>query len=317
MTAPPPYLAIADALRRRIESGDLAPGALLPSTRALAREHDVALATAAHALRTLANEGLVQGVPRFGTIVTKPRGRGARPTREVASAPRGQADAAPGAELSRERIVQAAMAIADREGLSALSLRGVAAKLDVPVMSLYRHVKSKEELLRELIDAALGEARLPDVVPAGWRAQLEVAARAQWATFRRHPWLARLMSLSRPQALASAIAHAEWILRALEGHGLDAAARMRMHIILFGFVQGLAVNLETEGDLASETGMTEDDWMRTQHEGFAALAASGRFPVFAALLGELQGGFDLDFDQVFELGLATLLDGFTRVLEGA
>jgi AcrR family transcriptional regulator len=256
-----------------------------------------------HALRTLANEGLVQGVPRFGTIVSRRRGRAH--TRDVPAS----------TELSRQRIVQAAMEIADREGLPALSLRGVASKLDVPVMSLYRHVKSKDELLLALTDSALAEARLPDVIPAGWRPQLEVAARVQWNGFRRHPWLARLMSITRPHPLPSAIAHAEWILRALDGHGLDAATRMRMHITLFGFVQGIAVNLETEADLAGSTGMTDDEWMQTQLAAFDALATSGHFPVFAAVLAELDDGFDLDFDEIFELGLSTLLDGFARVLE--
>jgi DNA-binding transcriptional regulator YhcF (GntR family) len=309
MAVTPSYLVIAAALRSQIASGELAPGALVPSTRALARQWNVALATAVHALRTLANEGLVQGVPRFGTVVAKARGRAGRMSKEPKEEPAGAR-----AELSRGRIVATALKIADNEGINALSLRGVASKLDVPVMSLYGHVKSKEELVRALTDSALGEAELPDVAPAGWRQQLELAARAMWQAFRQHPWLARSMSLSRPEPIANAIAYAEWMLRALDDFGLDAPTRMRLHITLFGFVQGIGVNLETEADARGTTGLTEDDWMQTRLADFDEIARSGKFPAFAATLGELAEGFDLDFDQIFELGLSALLDGFARIL---
>ena len=64
-----PYQRIAESLRARIESGQLRPGDRVPSTRALARKWKVALATAAHALSALADEGLVTTAPRVGTIV--------------------------------------------------------------------------------------------------------------------------------------------------------------------------------------------------------------------------------------------------------
>ena len=308
MSKVPAYLEIAAALRAQIAAGDLRPGAPVPSTRALAREWKVALATAAHALRTLASEGVVEGVPRYGTIVARTRSRTARAANDSGHEPARAA-------LTRERIVAAAMLIADREGLASVSLRGVAAKLDASVMSLYRHVKSKEELFRALVDVALGESVLPESPPPGWRAQLELVARREWAAFRQHPWLARVMSISRPEPLASSIAYAEWMLRALDGHGLDAVTRMQMHITLFGFVQGIAVNLETEAEARGDTGMTDDEWMQTRLPDFAALAASGRFPFFAAVLRELDPGFDLSFDDLFELGLRALLDGFAHVID--
>lgn len=300
----PPYLRIAAALRRRIAEGELAVGDRLPSTRALAREWSVALATAAHALRTLQLEGRVRAVPRVGTVVAP----------APASAPARSPGRGRDGELGRDRVVAAAIAVADHEGIGALTLRGVAAKLDAPVMSLYRHVGSKAELVRLMTDTAIGEEKLPPSPPPGWRAQLEVAARLQWKMLRKHPWLARLMGLSRPSPLPNAIAHAEWVLRALDGHGLDAAERMRLHMIVFGFVQGIAVNLETEADAASETGMTDDQWIETQMGAFGALARSGRYPAFAAVLAELHTGFEPDFDLLFELGLGALLDGFARRL---
>jgi DNA-binding transcriptional regulator YhcF (GntR family) len=304
MSIEPPYLRIAAVLRRRIRSGELGPGAKVPSTRELAREWNVALATAAHALKALADEGLVRGVPRSGTVVA---GTGSSPKRAVAR----DRDS----DLSRERIVDIAIALADAEGLNALSLRGVAAKLRAPVMSLYRHVANKDELLDLMADNVLGEERLPSARPRGWRAQLEIAAHKQWRVLRRHPWLARLMSITRPKPLPNALYHADWILGALDHHGLDASTRMELHILLHAYIQGLAVNLEVEAEAAGETGLSDDDWMQTQVGAFHALAASGRYPAFASTLKELDADFDLRFEALFERGLKALLDGFERIIE--
>jgi DNA-binding transcriptional regulator YhcF (GntR family) len=296
----PPYQRIAHSLRRRIESGHLRPGDRVPSTRAIARKWGVALATAAHALGVLNSEGLIRTVPRAGTV--------------VANGPSKTASRAL-PDLTRGRIVEAAMAIADAEGLAAVSLRGVASRLGAPVTSLYRHVDGKEELLRAMTDSALGEGVLPERPPPGWRAQLELAARMHWSILRRHPRLGRTMSITRPTPLASAIAYADWILRALDGLGVDAATRMRLHIVLHAFIQGMAVNLEAEADAASETGMNDSEWMDTQLDAFTALAATGRYPAFAAVLNELDAGFELDLEALFELGLGSILDGFARIFE--
>ena len=78
-TGEPPYQRIAAELRRRIERGELRPGERVPSTRQLAREWGVALATAAHALRQLAKERLVRSLPRAGTVVASPSPRLAAP----------------------------------------------------------------------------------------------------------------------------------------------------------------------------------------------------------------------------------------------
>ncbi|NVB82431.1 MAG: GntR family transcriptional regulator [Kofleriaceae bacterium] len=296
-----PHLRIAADLRRRIESGELVPGARVPSTRELATRWKVATATAAHALRLLTNEGLVHAKPRSGTVVS-----GVRPR-----------TSAPGhGELSRERVTAAALEIADAEGLAALSIRGLAARLDTSAMSLYRHVRNKHELITLMTDAALGEEALPATPPHGWRAQLELGARHEWRIFKRHPWLARVVHISRPSPMPNALALADWVMRALDGSALRAPAKLQVHVVLHSFIQGLAVNLEAEAQAIGDTGITEEDHMRMNEAKFAALADSGRFPYFAKMMHGISSSFELDIDALFELGLARLLDGFTPLVEG-
>ena len=270
----------------------------MPSTRDLARIWKVANATAAHALGVLAREGLVEARPRSGTVVS-----GARP--------------ADGRALSRDRVIAAALAIADEEGLAALSIRGLAAKLKSPTMSLYRHVRSKTELVALMTDAALGEEALVEPPPRGWRAQLEHAARLEWQVFRRHPWLAQVLHISRPSPMPNALAFANWVMRALDPTPLDAASKLRLHVLLHGFTQGMAVNLDAEAQAVGETGVSEHEYMRRQEASFAALAATGRYPYFAKLMREMPREFEIEIDDLFERGLAALLDGFTPMLDGA
>lgn len=282
-----PYQRIANELRRRIESGQLKPGAKVPSTRALAMKWKVAPVTAAHALKTLAHEGLIEARPRSGNVVT------------------GSAK-----ELSRARIVGAAIRIADEQGLSALSIRAVAAAVNAPAMSLYRHVGNKEQLLALMTDEVLGE-RPSEPKLKGWRAMLEWGARLEWKAMKKHPWLARVVHISRPSAMPNAAWMANWVMRALDGTTLKETEKLQLHVTLHAFVQGVAVNVEAEAQAVGDTGMSEDDHMSVEQAKFEKLAASGRFPHFAKMLRGIPNEFQLSFDDVFERGLKAMLDGFS------
>jgi AcrR family transcriptional regulator len=303
MTAPrPPYLRIADEIRARVDSGDLRPGEAVPSARRITQEWSVALATATKVLATLHAEGLTRVVPGVGTVVA-----GSAPA-PPPHARRGDAD------LTRERIVPAAVRIADAEGLSQLSMRRIATDLGVATMSLYRHVGNKDELLIAMMDAALGEEPLPARPPKGWRACLELSSRLQWSTFRRHPWLAPALSMTRPQLVPNGMRHTEWALRALDGMGLSIEQMMRVHLSLFSHVRGLALNLETEAQAEQDSGMSVDEWMQTRQDDFFAVLRSGDFPMVSRLFTK---DFDLDLDGLFEFGLGRLLDGLERYLRRA
>ncbi|MGW6710528.1 TetR/AcrR family transcriptional regulator C-terminal domain-containing protein [Streptomyces sp. NPDC054956] len=312
----PPYLRIVAGIRHRIASGELAPGDRVPSIRQIAGEWGVALATATKALTTLRLEGLVETRPRAGTVVAggapaAPAAPVRRPSLTVPGpAVEGERD------LSLERIVRAAIDIADAEGLPALSMRGVAARLGVAAMSPYRYVPSKDDLILLMADTVFGEKSYPGEAPEEWRACVESGARTLWALYRRHPWLAQVGSLTRPLLVPNLMVHAEWVLRALDGHGLGPVELFDIHVLLYSHVQGLAVHLEWEAQAEASTGESEDQWMDGRASDLRGLVASGRFPTFAKVVGAFDDGYDLRLDALFELGLTALLDGLTPLVEG-
>ncbi|MCK2217894.1 TetR/AcrR family transcriptional regulator C-terminal domain-containing protein [Actinomadura sp. ATCC 31491] len=290
---------IVDELRRRIVAGELTPGDLLPSTRQIIREWGVAMATASKVLSRLQEEGLARAVPGVGTVVA---GRDERP---------------PGADLTRQRIVQTAIRIADGEGLAAVSMRRIATELGstTSAMSLYRHVDGKEDLVHLMTDAVYGEDPPAATVPRGWRPRLELALRQVWGIHRRHPWLAQAVSLTRPQFVPNGMAHTDRVLQALDGLGLDARTMLHAVVSLMNFVHGTAVSLEAELQARTETGITEDEWMRARQAELGALLAAGAFPALAKVLG--QPDIDLDLDSVFEFGLRNHLDGIAVLVARA
>ncbi|MBP0460591.1 TetR/AcrR family transcriptional regulator C-terminal domain-containing protein [Streptomyces montanisoli] len=348
-----PYRRIVGELRRRIETGDLAPGARVPSTRELTRACGIAMATATKVLTELRREGLVRAVPGVGTVVAdrRPTTAGASATADASAPPRAASDSAsasdarasatgpirrpqdpdparprahaprPATALDLASVVAAAVAVADAEGIDAVSMRRLAADLGVATMSLYRHVNDKDDLLLRMMDAVFADAPLPGPtgtgvdtgVHASRRARLELAARALWALLRRHPWLASAMSLTRPQALPHAISFTEWVLDALDGLGLDSYTAFTIHLTLFNYTRGTAVNVEAEAVAEATTGMDSEEWLDTQEPALEASLGSGGFPVFRRLLAE---GYDFDLDALFEFGLQRLLDGIEPLIAG-
>jgi AcrR family transcriptional regulator len=289
----PPYRRIVAEVRRRIEAGELRPGDRVPSARAITKEWGVAIATATKAHAALRDEGLTVARPGVGTVVAGPA-----PRRDH--------------ELTQDRIVATAIAIADTEGLAELSMRRIASALGVATMSLYRHVPSRDELILAMIDRAIGDVRLPAHHPGGWRAKLELCARLEWSMFQRHTWLAPSMSLTRPQLAPNAMRLSEFVMAAFDGTRLDLAERMYVQILLFSFVRGVASALEPEAEAIRESGLTSEQWLMTQATRFTSLTDANAMSHFKELT---RSDFDFSLDGLFEFGLARLLDGLTLFVE--
>ncbi|KAA9374402.1 GntR family transcriptional regulator [Microbispora cellulosiformans] len=335
------YQEIAAELRRRIEAGELRPGDRVPSTREIVRRWGVAMATATKVLTELRREGLVRAVPGVGTVVdavvdtgsrssaaVSPQGKVAHggpvsarspgagePSAGQPGAPAGsRRRGAPDGALTPARITSAAVSVADAEGLGAVSMRRVATELGVATMSLYRHVADKDALVLRMMEEVFGRMRFPGEPPGDWRGRVELAARLLWSTFRRHPWLAPAMSVTRPQPIAAALPFTEWVLTALDGLGLDLGTVFTAYITVFNHVRGTAVNLEVEAEAEAITGMSVDEWMDAQEPAFKAIMAGRRLPMFEALSAS---GYDFDIDELFEFGLQRLLDGIAMLLTDA
>src|SRR5207237_10005069 len=99
----------------------------------------------------------------------------------------------PRAQLSRERVLGAAVALADREGINALSMRKLGQEVGVEAMSLYNHVRNKEELLNGMIDIVFGEIDLP-AADAEWSAAMRQRAISARQALKRHPWAIGLIA---------------------------------------------------------------------------------------------------------------------------
>jgi DNA-binding transcriptional regulator YhcF (GntR family) len=296
--AVPPYRRIAGEIAARIAAGELAPGDRIASTRALTAEYGVAMATATKVLATLREQGLARVLPGVGTVV-------AERARPAAGAP------------DRDRVIRAAVTIADAEGLTGLTMRRLAAELGIPTMSIYRHVVDKEELVLFMMEAVFAGNAPPGLTPVvdGWRACVEALAREQWAMYRRHPWLAQAVSFTRPLLSPRAMAHTEWAMQALDGHGLDPNTQFRAAVTLANYVRGTAVNIESEAQAEQETGLTEEEWMDGQQERFDQILGSGRFPMMARFVTAPDIEFSLDL--LMEFGLQRILDGLTPLLDAA
>jgi DNA-binding transcriptional regulator YhcF (GntR family) len=290
----PVYRVIAAELAARIAAGRPGPGERIPSTRQIMAEFGVAMATASKVIAHLRDEGLVQAKPGVGTVVA---------TGAVPAGP------------DRELVVRTAVTIADAEGLTGLSMRRLAGELGIPTMSVYRHVADKEELVLLMMDRVMGlNPPPPDLDPDrdDWRVCVEALARLQWSMYRRHTWLAQAVSFTRPLLAPNAMAHTEWTMRALEGHGLDPNTQFRAAVTIANYVRGTAVNLEEEAQAEQETGMTDVEWFDTQQQRFAAVMATGRLPLMARFMAT--PGHELDLDILLDFGLARLLDGLATQL---
>ncbi|RSM71470.1 GntR family transcriptional regulator [Kibdelosporangium aridum] len=293
-----PYQRIAAEIKARIARGELKPGDRVPSTRQITQQWGVAMATATKVIAALKDDGVVDTKPGAGTVVR--------------SAPQAARKSSKESDLGRERVVRAAIAIADAEGLGVVSMRRIATDLGVATMSLYRHVHSKEDLVVDMADAVFAEQPFPERMPPDWRECVEIAGRLLWTVCRRHPWVAAAMSMTRPRVSPNLIVYTEWTLTALRRLGLPVADMWYTHLSIFGHIRGLALTLQDEMQARQDTGVTHEEWMATEEAALDRLLETGRYPTMAQFIKTED--FDYDLDKVFEYGLRLLLDGVERQL---
>ncbi len=141
--------------------------------------------------------------------------------------------------LNRDRIVEAALVLADGSGVEAVTMRRLGEELGFEAMSLYRHVANKDDLLNGMLDRVLAEWQLPKGEPDWWVA-VRTSARSVHDALRRHPWAPRL--LMRGSHLRPArVRYMDWLLGRLRGAGFGADATYSVYHLLDGFIFGFSL----------------------------------------------------------------------------
>jgi AcrR family transcriptional regulator len=212
-----------------------------------------------------------------------------------------------GAPLNRERVLRAALALADDEGLGSLTMQGIGRRLGVEAMSLYRHVRNKDDILDGIVDLAFEEIELP-ADRSSWQTALRARSISARAALRRHPWAITLMESRMAPGPANLRSHDD-TLAVLLGAGFSAAMATHAYNLVDSYVLGFAlqeVNLPfgNADELAAVGGP------------LLAQVPVDEYPSFVRVGTELlASGFD--YGAEFEFGLDLILDGIERAVGGS
>jgi AcrR family transcriptional regulator len=208
--------------------------------------------------------------------------------------------------LTVQGVVDAATAVAEEEGLAALSMRRVAAALGVGAATLYTYIPGKAALLALMVDTMIAEAPLPHTLPGAWRDKVAAWARADLEGYRAHPWLVDLMGAERPIGPGT-LAWTDSALRVFEDTGLTDREVLAVIEAVDGYARGHAARAVDADRTARRVAPDGRPWSDVQLEYLAAHTAPGRFPAVERLTEPGPG-----VEEAFEEGLSWLLDGVER-----
>ncbi|SNR81293.1 TetR/AcrR family transcriptional regulator [Actinomadura mexicana] len=206
---------------------------------------------------------------------------------------------------SRAQITEAAIRIADAEGLEAASMRRIAAELGTGAMSLYRYVPSREDLIELMADHVLLEMDIPERPSGDWRADLTLIAENTRAVWRGHAWLS---GLARPRATLgpNQLRLLEFALGALDV-GIPIDDMVALLNMLNGYIERTVRNeIEWMREMR-QSGMTPERWMMQSAPYVRELLDSGRYPMFERIVKDARLPHMSGEDQ-FRYGLERVLD---------
>ena len=213
------------------------------------------------------------------------------------------------APLSRERVLRAAVALADGGGIVSLSMRRLAQDLGVVPMALYKHVANKEELLDGMVDVVVGEI-LPPVSGAGWKSAVRQRILSARQALVRHPWASRVIE-SRATPSPAVLEYLDTLIGMFRAGGFSAYLTHHvMHALgsrMLGFTQEL---FDDSASVDPQMSQVMLDALAARYPHVAEMAAAAAHET-ESVVG---GGCDDQFE--FEFALDLLLDGFER-LQGA
>ena len=209
----------------------------------------------------------------------------------------------PRVPLTKERVLEAAMELADHGGLQALSMRKLGQALGVEAMALYYHFANKERVLDGIVDLVFGEIDLP-VAGEDWRIAMRRRAISLRDALLRHRWAIGLME-SRTNPGPANLRHHDAVIGCLRAAGFDMAMAAHAYSLLDAYIYGFAL---TKMNLPFET--TTD--IAEMAEGMLEPFPAGEFPNLADFITEHAMKPGYDFADEFEYGLDVILDGLER-----
>jgi AcrR family transcriptional regulator len=205
--------------------------------------------------------------------------------------------------LTRQRVLEAAVELADRHGIEAVSMRRLGQELGVEAMSLYTHVRSKDDLLDGMVEVVMGHLPAVDSSLA-WKPALREAILGARGLLLRHPWTPDVIE-TRVAPGPSMLRQYDTVMGILRGGGFSLdMTHHAIHMLgsrLLGFTREL---FDDSPDLDAETAQAMADQLRPTHPHVAEMA-------LAATHDGGLGGCDTDFE--FEFALDVLLDGLERL----
>jgi AcrR family transcriptional regulator len=211
--------------------------------------------------------------------------------------------------LSRDQVVAEALAIISGQGVQALSMRGLAARLGVVPGALYRHVHSKEQLYDLVLDAVLAEVDPHVDDSAAWATQVTELAQRLRAVLERHPGLAGLLKIRDPVSPHS-LALAEAFLASLQAAGRPGRETAQAFRLIYDYIAGFSLS---DPSSAAQQRIRDPATQRELHAFLRSLPAD-RFPALT-VLGEYAWADDRE--DRFASGLATIITGLQALLPGA
>jgi AcrR family transcriptional regulator len=217
---------------------------------------------------------------------------------------------------SIDDVVAAAVAIADADGIDAVSIRAVAERLGVSPMSLYTYVPTKADLFALMIDDV--HARMERTKPKGrgWRARVVAVAEDNRRLYEQHPWLVALPP-NRPPLGPGTVGKYEYELQALADTNLDDVEIDAALGFVLGFVEACAHATARARGAARASAQTDDDWWRVQAPVLARLLDATKYPL-ATRVGTAAGehhGAAYDPDFAYRFGLERVLAGLEALIE--
>nr|WP_245653148.1 TetR/AcrR family transcriptional regulator [Herbidospora sakaeratensis] len=215
---------------------------------------------------------------------------------------------------SRARITEAAIRIADAEGLEAATMRRIAAEIGAGAMSLYRYVPSRDDLIELMADRLTGEIDLTGVPSGDWRADLTRYADELRAMWRRHPWIAAVPR-SLPGLGPNQLRLIERLMGVLDPH-VPIDENLGLVGLLNGYVEGAVREEIGAAEELRRSGLSEPEWMARNHAHVDRLVKSGDHPIFTKIVMEARRPH-LSRDDQFRHGLRRVLDCVAAALPPA